>query len=238
MKKIVKIVPIVIALLFIGIAITPSISSQSPVNNENDQVLTFIWNEDAEEEISLQKEITEEQTTNVNAVMNGFLDYAETVLEDKDISLDEWINLAANANELIQTVKEILKDDIPDINTQEFVQNILIGLSGGWNYPNFKAPIFSIGRGMAWIPLYDYESFFGFMFRPMFITHTIGFTAVYHMNLLPPRFEYLDRLGLYRYTTLSFRGLFLNIGDVGIDRISGPILLIGKSFNMFGEDFP
>ena len=143
-----------------------------------------------------------------------------------------------NTNELIQTIKEILKDELPELNTKELVQSVITGLSGGWNFPNWQAPIFSIGRGLAWIPLYDYETFFGIMLRPMFITHTIGFTACWHMNILPPRFEYLDRLGLYRYTTLAFAGLFVNIGDVGLDRIAGPVLLIGRSFNNFGEDFP
>jgi len=239
MKKVIKIIPIVVALLFIGVSITPSIGSQSSQNNENDQVLTFIWNDkDSKGDISLQKQISEEQSNNVNIVLNEFLDYAETVLEDKQITVEEWTTLAANTNELVQTVKEILKDDIPEIETEEFVQSIVGAISGGWNFPNFQAPIFSLGRGITWIPLYDYESFFGVMLRPMFITHTIGFTACFHLNLLPPRFEYLDRLGLYRYTTLAFTGLFLNIGDVGIDRIAGPVLLIGRSFNLFGEDFP
>jgi len=239
MKKVVKFVPLVVALLFIGIAITPSISSQSPVKGENDQVLTFIWNDkDSNEDVNLQTDVSEEQAHNVEVVMNNFLDYAEIVLEDKDITLEEWSIIAEHTNELITTIKEILQDDIPEIDTAEFVQNILTGLSGGWNFPNWQAPIFSIGRGIAWIPLYDYETFFGIMLRPMFITHTIGFTACWHLNLLPPRFEYLDRLGLYRYTTLAFTGLFVNIGDVGLDRVAGPVLLIGRSFNNFGEDFP
>jgi hypothetical protein len=238
MKKIEKIIPIVVALFFIGVAITPSTGSQHNANNEDEQVLTFIWQGESEEDISLQKDVTEEQAYAVNVALDEFLDYAELALEDQDITSDEWTVIAENSKEILTHIKTILNEDIPDIDTSQFVDTLLGAISGGWNFPNYKAPIFSIGRGICWIPFYDYESFFGMMLRPMFVTHTIGFTACFHMNWIPIRFEYLDRLGLYSYTTLAFNGLFINIGDIGIDKIVGPVLMMGRSYNFFGEDLP
>ena len=98
--------------------------------------------------------------------------------------------------------------------------------------------IFSVGRGVTWIPFYDYEAFLGVMLRPIFITHTLGFTAALHFNMLPPRAEYGDRLGIYRLSTIAFVGLFINFGDIAFDRVMGPVLCIGKGFNHLGEDFP
>ena len=76
------------------------------------------------------------------------------------------------------------------------------------------------------------------MLRPIFITHTLGFTAALHFNMLPPRAEYGDRLGIYRLSTIAFVGLFINFGDIAFDRVMGPVLCIGKGFNHLGEDFP
>lgn len=239
MKLVGKLVPIAIVLLLLGIAVAPSISAQNPVKNGKDKVLTFIWiTEDHEDEYSMQKEVTEEQSDDLNDVLDEFLAVVEAALADEKITLEEWETIATITSDFIQSIKDILKDDFPDIDTEALIQDMIDTLLGTRNIPNFRAPIFSIGRGFAWIPFYDYESFFGIMLRPMFITHMIGFTAVFHLNPIPLRFEYGDRLGVYRLTTLGFVGLFINLGDVGFDRVIGPMLLIGKSFNMLGEDLP
>jgi hypothetical protein len=239
MKKISKLVPIAIVLLFIGIAAAPSIGAQTPVKNEKNDVLTLIWaSEDHKNDCSMKREITEDQTNNLNIVMDEFLGTINIILTDMQITPEEWETIRTITNNFIQSIKDILKEEFPAIDTDAFVQGMIKTLLGSWNVPNFRAPIFSIGRGIAWIPFYDYEAFFGLMLRPIFITHVLGFTAAFHLNMLPFRFEYGDRLGVYRYTTLGFTGLFINVGNVGFDRIVGPVLMIGRSYNMLGEDFP
>ena len=234
-----KLVPIAIVLLFIGIAAAPSIGAQTPIKNEKNDVLTLIWaTEDHKNDCSMKKAITEDQSNNINIVMDEFLGTVKIILEDLKISTEEWATIKGITNNFIQSIKDVLKEEFPAIDTDMFVQEMVKTLLGSWNVPNFRAPIFSIGRGIAWIPFYDYEAFFGLMLRPIFITHVLGFTAAFHLNMLPFRFEYGDRLGVQRFTTLGFTGLFINVGDVGLDRIIGPVLMIGRSYNMLGEDFP
>jgi len=180
-----------------------------------------------EDDFTMQITVSGEQLDELTAAMDNFLDYAESAMEDNEINIGEWVEFKTLTNDMITIIKEIVGEDFPiDVDTDELVEEIASAFIGPPQVWALRSPIFSIGRGFTWIPFYNYESFMGVMIRPMFITHTLGFTAVVHANLFPPRLEYADRLGMYRFRTMGFIGLFINL------------LLIGKGLNRLGQDLP
>jgi len=238
MKIAKKLIPIGVVILFVGIAFVPSASAANPRSRGDERTLTIWLPGITEDDFTMQVTVTGEQLDELTVAMDNFLDYAELAMEDNKINIEEWAEFKTLTTGMITTIKEIIGEQFPDVDTDELVEEIVstfIEPLGMWP---LRAPIFSIGRGYTWIPFYNYESFMGVMIRPMFITHTLGFTAVAHANLFPPRLEYVDRLGMYRLRKMGFVGLFINLGDVGIDRVKGPVLLIGKGFNGLGQDLP
>ena len=233
-----KLIPIGVVLLFIGIAFVPSASAANPGSKGDEKTLTIWLPGITEDDFAIQITVTEEQFDELTVAMDSFLDYAEFAMDDNEINIGEWAELKTLTVGMITIIKDIVGEQFPDIDTDELVEGVIDTFLGPLGMWSFRAPIFSIGRGYTWIPFYNYESFMGVMIRPIFITHTLGFTAVVHANLFPPRLEYADRLGMYRLRTMGFVGLFINLGDVGIDRIKGPVLLIGKGFNGLGQDLP
>jgi len=238
MKIAKKLIPIGVVLLFVCIAFVPSASAANPRSSDDEKTLTIWLPGITEDDFTMQVMVTGEQLDEMTAAMDNFLDYAELAMEDNKINIGEWTEFKTLTTSMITTIKEIIGEQFPDVDTDELVEEIVNAFMGPLRMWSFRAPIFSIGRGYTWIPFYNYESFMGVLIRPMFITHTLGFTAVVHANLFPPRLEYADRLGMYRLRTMGFIGLFINLGDVGIDRTKGPVLLIGKGFNGLGQDLP
>jgi len=238
MKIAKKLIPIGVVLLFVGIAFVPSASAANPGAKGDEKTLTIWLPGITEDDFTMQVTISGEQLDELTATMDNFLDYAELAMEDNEINIGEWAEFKTLTNDMITIIKEIIGEEFPDVDTDELVEEIASAFIGPPQVWALRSPIFSIGRGFTWIPFYNYESFMGVMIRPMFITHTLGFTAVVHANLFPPRLEYADRLGMYRFRTMGFIGLFINLGDVGVDRIKGPVLLIGKGLNRLGQDLP
>jgi len=237
MKIAKKLIPIGVVLLFVCIAFVPSASAANPRSSDDERTLTIWLPGITEDDFTMQVIVTGEQLDEMTSAMDKFLDYAELAMDDNKINIGEWTEFKTLTTGIIAIIKEIIGEQFPDVDTDELVEEI-VNIFMSPLKMSFRAPIFSIGRGYTWIPFYNYESFMGVLIRPMFITHTLGFTAVVHANLFPPRLEYADRLGMYRLRTMGFIGLFINIGDVGIDRVKGPVLLIGKGFNGLGEDLP
>ena len=234
-------IPIVVVILFLGITISPGFSAQDPENKE--QMLTVWMPGLTEDDYSIQMEVTQEQLNEVNNTVNDFLVLVEAAKNENSpggtkITVSEWQDIKIMANEIINSIKVIVGDDFPDLDIEAFLEDTIESLFNpiyGWTQ---RASIFSVGRGFSWIPFYDYETFIGVMIRPIFITHIIGFTGVLHYNPFPFRIEYADRIGIYRFTTLAFVGIFINFGDIGFDRIVGNVLCIGKGYNIMGSDFP
>ena len=238
MKIAKKLIPIGVVLLFVGIAFVPSASAANPRSRDDERTLTIWLPGITEDDFTMQITVTGEQLDELTAAMDNFLDYAELAMGNNKINIEEWAEFKTLTTGMITTIKEIIGEQFPDVDTDELVEEIVSTFIEPLGIWPLRASIFSIGRGYTWIPFYNYESFMGVMIRPMFITHTLGFTAVAHANLFPPRLEYADRLGMYRLRTMGFVGLFINLGDVGIDRVIGPVLLIGKGFNGLGQDLP
>jgi len=235
-----KIIPISIILLFLGLALSPVVTADDP--KDDTEELTLWMPGITEDDFSLQMQIEKAKAEMVNDSIDVFLGLIEDVKDPnspggEDIIYEEWGDLLVSINSIIYTVQDIVGDDFPEIDVEEFTQGIVFSLINPFKW-FMRSGIMSIGRGFAWIPFYDYEQFFGFMFRPIFITHMLGFSSMFHFNIIPPRLEYADRIGIYRYVTIGFTGLFLNIGDLGRENFVGPVILMGKGYNALGKDFP
>ena len=127
--------------------------------------------------------------------------------------------------------------DLPSINIRELLRK-LFNISK-FPYCIFDASVLiSMGIGRSLIPNYYYETFLGVMLRPIFIRYAFGFTAIMHLNLIPPRLEYCNRLGVHRLTTFGFIGFYMSIKDIGVDMPVGLQLILGRSFIVMGPDFP
>jgi len=240
MKLAKQIIPIAIVLLFLGMTITPALAT-APIKErepalDGSKVLT-IWMP-GPDGCKTQVQITEEQYNELNDGIDEFLVAAEVAIEDKTITPAEWNILKTEAIDAINMIKSIVGDTFPDIEVETFVGDIISAFINPFGIFGLRAPILSVGRGLCWIPFYDYEEFMGWMIRPMFIRYTIGFAGVFHVNPFPFRLEYMDRLGMFRLRTIGFGGLFINWGDLGVDTFKGTVLVIGKSWNKLGEDLP
>ena len=235
-----RLVPISIVFLFVAVAFAPGISAEEPADTS--QLLTVWLPGVTEDNYAIQKDIDQDSINLIENEVDDFLTLIETARDPESpggeaITLDEWQILKVSINEVIYVVKDIVGIGFPEFDVEAFTEGIILSILNPFKW-FMRSGIISIGRGFAWIPFYDYEQFLGVMLRPIFVTHMLGFSSMFHLNLIPPRIEYADRLGLYRYWTLGFVGLFLNIGDIGRENFVGPVLLIGKGYNVLGMDWP
>ena len=235
------IVPIAVILLFLVVALSPGITATS--HKSSTQLLTVWMPGITEDDYSVQMEVEQETINEINNTVNDFIAVVETAMNPDspgglNIVYLEWHYLKVSIKEIIDTIKVVVGDDFPEFDIDEFTGSIITSLLNPFKWFFQRAGIISVGRGFAWIPFYDYDTFFGAMIRPIFITHTLGFTGMYHFNPFPIRIEYADRIGLYRLTTLAFVGIFINFGDILHEKIIGPVVLIGRGYNILGTDFP
>lgn len=240
MKLVKQIIPIAIVLLFMGATITPALGA-TPIKEQETvldgtKVLT-IWMPGTNE-YKTQVAISEEQYNELNGIIDEFLADAGVAIEDSTITPTEWDTLKDDAIDALNLIKSIVGESFPDIEVESFVGDIISSFINPFGIFGLRAPIISVGRGLCWIPFYDYEEFMGWMIRPMFIRYTIGFAGVFHVNPFPFRLEYKDRLGMFRLRTVGFGGIFINWGDLGVDTFKGTVIVIGKSWNKLGEDLP
>jgi len=156
----------------------------------------------------------------------------------RDFKVDEseQEEIAQALEATITKIGEVMPD-LPSINIRELLKK-LFNISK-FPYCLFDASmIISMGIGRSLIPNYFYETFLGVMLRPIFIRYIFGFTAIMHLNIIPPRLEYCNRLGAHRLTTFGFIGFYMSIRDLGVDMPVGLQLLLGRSFIAMGPDFP
>lgn len=143
----------------------------------------------------------------------------------------------AQALESTMTKIRDITPKLPSIDIRALVKKLFT--VSNFPYCLFDAStIISTGTGLSLIPNYYYETFLGIMLRPIFIRYIAGFTAIMHLNMIPPRLEYCNRLGVHRLTTFGFMGFYMSIRDLGVDLPIGLQLLLGRSFIVMGPDFP
>jgi len=225
MAKIKKIVPILVFLLLLNIALAQPIPANSPKNSG--QMLTIWLPKITTEDYFVQITVTEEQIQSYYDILYTIIDSINmSILEDsplgEEISEEEWDTIKFTINDFITSVKSI-DENFPNINTDQIVTDIIDAFFNPFSGFFPPRPIISIGTGITWIPLYKYESFMGYMLRPMLTRYVFGISRV--GGLLS---NYI-KIGTYFKLILGFKGLYINFGDLGNDRIIGPTIYIGRA---------
>lgn len=164
--------------------------------------------------------------------VKGFQSWLEENRPFKDFKLDdeEKAALKSYVSTIVVSLNNVLQSNGYD------------PISSDWLYQELfeteldRSTIVSMGVGYAYIPFYDYETFLGIMIRPIWLFYPPiflgggGYTGNFNVNFLPGRVEFGDRLGFHIARTTVFSGLYINVGELGYDRIfGGMIMLLGRA---------
>ena len=196
------------------------------------------------EDYSIQMQISEEQFNILSKQLNDtMIDIAkatafESSPEGTNVSDSEWDKVKTDVFCIIDLIKKTAGDGFPDESIKSNITNVIDSLRdpepmGGPIYNLLflcRQPLFSVGVGYTWIPRYEYETFLGRLIRPICLRHLIGFSATFPIFKFGFVYWYF---GLQRVWTFLYRGLLINFGDLGIDRLFGPQILIGYGFFPF-----
>lgn len=237
----------VVSFVVILILILPwlTVVAKEPPKSQSEQKnLTIKINGIDGEDYSIQMQISDEEFKNLSKMLNDTLiDAAKATAfvnspDGKNISDSEWNEINNGVNCMIDFIKKIVGNDFPNESIKNDIADVIKFLKdpvplGGPLYNILylcRQPLFSIGIGYTWIPHYQYETFLGKMLRPVFLRHLIGFSATFPIFKFGFVYWYF---GLQRVWTLLFIGLQISFGDIGIDRLIGPQILIGYGFFPF-----
>jgi len=252
------IIPVAIAILFLGLAFIPSLSAEINITKENSQTPnegeTFsdldktleIGYKNEEGDVFYKKlVVTDEQLSEFNDVWTNWEQFLDDVRADEKMSWEELLNFEIITRGLLQNIKEMTYDPdsgeylFPEFNIENFIKKYLLNKNSNAK-GIFGSNMFSIGRGRAWIPFNRQgESFIGMRFLPIVVQHALGYSKVRRVTLLPPSIGVEDRLFVHNVMTFGFIGLYINFGERYLDRPAGPVLLIGQTFGIrLGEDIP
>ncbi len=229
MKK--AVLPIlVIAMLLIVPAISGMKSEQKPT--EETEVMNIIIGKDNEglnhEKLTIDKAGVDLFIDNVK----GFQTWLEENKPFRDLKFTQ---------EEKDAIKSYVNTIVVSLNTV-LQANGFDPISSDWLYQELfetevdRSTIISMGLGYAYVPFYDYETFLGIMIRPIWLFYPPvflgggGYTGNFNINFLPGRVEFGDRLGFHIARTTVFSGLYVNVGELGYDRIfGGMIMLLGRA---------
>lgn len=229
MKKI--IFPISALILFFGLAVSPVISSE--YNNLESPQLNVLMQDMTDKNHKFMISVTQEQLEEVNNSVSDFIVFADASLDEsspsgKEISVAEWQVIKTKIYGLIDLVSEFLGDGFPTEDTKIFINSVVTSIVKNRYF--LRQPIISMGIGITWIPLYDYETMVGRLIKPIFIHHILGFSATFKLFPLAHGFPAI-KYGLHRMRTFFFTGLLIDFSDLGYHRLIGPQILIG--FGLF-----
>ncbi|MGF3584619.1 MAG: hypothetical protein ACQXXD_02755 [Thermoplasmatota archaeon] len=180
------------------------------------------------------KELTDQiiATANWFEANKPFQKFFKAVIAgDKELAEEIKNDIINQARETLTSLNELLV-----ANGQEPISEAWLWREVFETEPG-RSTIVSIGRGMCFIPFYEYETFLGIMLRPMWFFYPplflggFGYTGNPNLNVLPPRIEYADRLGCHLVRTTVFTGLYINIGELGFNwwGPSGLMILLGRA---------
>ena len=235
-------ISVMIVGILLSVAILPATGETSPdtetvSEGTVDKMLRVMMM--SEDGIEITEEIvtmSEDDLQELEGTINSLSDYLS---ENIEIS---WRNFGFDANKQEEIAQEIetaltkmreIMPDLPEINASILFKSLIPLMLG-------RVSIISVGYGHAMIPFYTYETSLGILLRPIFIKYWLGFSAILHLNLCPLRAVYGDRLGTHKLTTFGFKGIYINLGDIGLDHANGLVLLIGSSLiaPRLGRDIP
>ena len=228
--------------IILSVAILPtngeiSTDSETVSGGSVDKILRVLTM--SENEIVITEEIvtmSEDDLQDLECTINRLSEYLSENIGTS------WRNFGFDVNkqeEITQEIEKALTEmgeilpDLPELNASVLLKSLIPLMLG-------RVSIISVGYGHAMIPFYTYETSLGILLRPIFIKYWLGFSAILHLNLCPLRAVYGDRLGAHKLTTFGFKGIYINLGDIGLDRANGMVLLIGSSLvaPRLGRDIP
>jgi hypothetical protein len=221
------IISVAVTMLFLVMALSPGISAQKPAGKQ--QRLSICIRGVTGKDYSIQIEISKEKLDELNTRLNDSLEIINATMDENspdgiNISVSEWGEIENGVSRMIDLIKTVAGDDFPDEAIKTFIGSLIESLRGPISI--IRQPLLSIGIGFTLVPFYEYETFLGKFLRPVFMRHFIGFSATCRLNPFVLGFPYWY-FGYQRVRTFLFTGLLINFGDLGIDRLIGPQLLIG-----------
>ena len=221
-----RIITTTIISLFIILLFSPFVYSEDKINQE--QILTIWMPGVTKDDYFTQIELTEDQLKIIiDKIYDALKEINNTMIPDSTgisvITYEEWQKISENICKFIDSVKCIV-ENFPDIDTEKFIEGIIEGFFRP--LPGFfrPKPFFSAGIGSTWIPFYEYETFLGLLVRPMLTRYQFGFSHV--GGLAQCRFT----IGKFIMMNTCFFGFFINIGDIGMEKVMGPTMYIGTVF--------
>lgn len=164
--------------------------------------------------------------------VKGFQSWLQENRPFKDMKLtqDEILAIKSQVNKIVVSLNTVLQANGYDPISSDWLYNELFETEVD------RSTIISMGVGYAYVPFYDYETFLGIMIRPIWLFYPPiflgggGYTGNFNVNFLPGRVEFGDRLGFHIARTTVFSGLYINVGELGYDRIfGGMIMLLGRA---------
>ena len=221
---------LVIAMLLLVPAIPGRDTEQKP--SEDEQVMNIIVGND---DVGLDHAKVTVDAAGVNLFIDnvqGFQSWLEEARPFRDLKLtqEEKDAIKGHVNTIVVSLNSVLQANGYD------------PISSDWLYQELfetepdRSTIVSMGVGYAYVPFYDYETFLGIMIRPIWLFYPPiflgggGYTGNFNVNFLPGRVEFGDRLGFHIARTTVFSGLYINVGELGYDRIfGGMIMLLGRA---------
>lgn len=227
-----KLIPVLLVSLLLGTVLAPCVSSGT--KQPQNKLLTIWMQKDKDNDYFNQIEIEQQQIDEINISFNGLMNLIEEAMNNdkrgsngENITEGEWEDIKYDTYAFIALLRDTIGTGFPFWDCIELIGTV-IGLMLGPLY-YLRQPIFSIGFGFSVIPWYFYETFFGKLLRPMWITYFPGFTSTYHINPFPPRIPYC-RIGLHRIRSMLYNGLYIDFSDLGHEKPLGIVLLIGYGF--------
>ena len=176
-------------------------------------------------------------------------------MEEKSIKVSDAKKLAADIQQAQDAFKIVMDPNSNESEktwAAEIIEKVIeelkaLGLLPAgfvFHLPQFLSPkfalmfpVFSVGSGFSYIPLYPGEAFIGFMLRPIFLQYFLfGYTASVNLHLLPPRLEYWDMVGTQTVMILGFVGIYIDFGKIGYG-IPNMQFLLGESLFVTGIDW-
>jgi hypothetical protein len=238
-----KIIPYAIVLMLV-LPTFIAVAKEPPETQGKQKNLTINMRGLNGDDYSVQMQITNEEYENLSKKLNvTLIDIAKaTAFENspdgKNMSDSEWEGVKVDLFGIIDLIKNSAGDAFPVESVKREIADVIKSLSdpqilGGPFYNLFflcRQPLLSVGIGFTWIPYYEYETFIGKMLRPIFLRHIIGYSATFPIFKFGFVYWYF---GLQRVLTFLYSGLLINFGDLGIDRLLGPQILIGYGFFPF-----
>jgi len=218
------ILPILVIVAFLTLAVAPALGEQVNVTIAKD-------NENIKSQTTTMEVQTAEAQTFLNQI-NDLQTWFQTNRPFRDfvITEQEKNEIKTRVSGILTTLNGLLVQNGQDPITEEWLWNEMFETESG------KSTIFSLGRGFCFIPFYDYETFLGVMLRPMWFIYPpiflggAGYTGNFNINTPIPRIEYGDRMGPHIVRTTLFTGLYVNVGELGVDTLfSGTIILLGRA---------